>query len=246
METVIKIDSLSVLYGKSEAISNISFEVKKGEFLCVIGPNGGGKTTLLNTILGFITPDSGRISVLNGDVTKGNPLISYVPQVIAVDRGFPITVGQMVMSAFLKRGLHPFRRYSLAEKQRAESLLTEVGLANFFEKQISELSGGEFQRILIARALAADPEILLLDEPTANIDPASAEKIFKILSSLNKKGMTVVAVTHDISGALGIADRLICVKTELVYDGKPEINESISSAMLGFKDIYSQENGKYA
>ncbi len=246
METVIKIDSLSVLYGKSEAISNISFEVKKGEFVSVIGPNGGGKTTLLNAILGFITPDSGRISVLNRDATKGNSSISYVPQVIAVDRSFPITVGQAVMSAFLKKGLHPFKRYSLAEKQRAEDLLAEVGLLNFFKKHISELSGGEFQRVLIARALAANPEILLLDEPTANIDPASAEKIFKILLSLNKKGMTVVAVTHDISAALSIADRLICVKTELVYDGEPKMNQDISDAMFGVKDIYSKEAGENA
>lgn len=244
METAIKIDSLSVSYGRAEAISNISIEIKKGELVCVIGPNGGGKTTLLNAILGFVTPDSGSITVSGRRARKGCSPISFVPQTAAVDRDFPISVGQTVMSAFLKKGLHPFRVYSAAEREKAESLLVEVGLKNAFNKQISQLSGGEFQRMLIARALAAEPDILLLDEPTANIDPASAEKVFSILSQLNKNGMTVVAVTHDISAALSIANRLICVKTELIYDGKPEINQEISRTMFGFGGFHGEGSGK--
>lgn len=235
MENVISVENVSVSYRNVEAINNITFQIAKGEFVCIIGPNGGGKTTLLNTILGFLKPDSGKISL-----PYSKSQMTYVPQIATVERNFPITVSETVMTAFLKSGLHPFRFFKKAEKQKAKELLELVGLGDKADNLVAELSGGEFQRMLIARALATDPEIILLDEPTANIDPASSEKIFELLVSLNQKGITVVVVTHDLAAAVNNADKLVCVKRELVYCGKAEITDEIIGAMYisgGYKNV---------
>lgn len=226
MKTLISVEGVSVSYRSTEAINNITLDIRKGEFVCIIGPNGGGKTTLLNTVLGFLKPDC-------GSVNKAYSAISYVPQIAEVDRRFPISVTETVMTAFLKSGLHPFRFFKKAEKEKAQELLRLVGLEDKAKMLVSELSGGEFQRMLIARALAAEPEIILLDEPTANVDPASRDKIFGILKDLNQKGITVVTVTHDLAAAVKTATKLVCVKRELVYCGEPKITEAISQAMYG-------------
>jgi len=239
MKDVISVNGVSVSYSNVEAINNITLQINEGEFVCIIGPNGGGKTTLLNAVLGFLKPDKGEIKVLGGSVKKAYASITYVPQIALVDRRFPISVIETVMAAFLKSGLHPFKLFSKQEKERAEELLRLVGLENKDKMLVSELSGGEFQRMLIARALATEPKIILLDEPTANVDPATRNVIFEILDSLHKKGITVVTVTHDLSAAKKYATKLICVKRELVYCGEPEITDEIKSAMYGDAAYFS-------
>ncbi len=228
MDTEIKITNLTVSYSGEDAINNINLDIKKGEFVAVIGPNGGGKTTLINAILGFSKADTGTIEI----VPKSTAL-SYVPQISLVDRSFPITVLETVLTAFLKSGLHPFKKFKRSEIEKANDCLRLLGLNDYANRQISELSGGEFQRLLIARALAVCPEILLLDEPTANVDIVSRDKIFSTLKELNAKGLTVITVTHDLSAAAEFSSKLVLINRELIYCGKPVITDEITKALYG-------------
>ena len=228
MNTIISIKSLAVSYSGEDAINNINLEIKKGEFVAVIGPNGCGKTTLLNSVLGFLKADRGAIRI----IPKATAL-SYVPQISQIDRSFPITVLETVLTAFLKSGLHPFKKFKNFEIDKATNCLELMGLSDYANRQISELSGGEFQRLLIARALASDPEILLLDEPTANVDIASRNKIFTALKELNNKGLTVIIVTHDLLAATEYSSRLALINRELIYYGEPIITEEITKALYG-------------
>ena len=228
MDTAIEIKNLTVSYSGEDAINNINLEIKKGEFVSVIGPNGGGKTTLINTILGFLKADSGTVKI-----TSPSAVLSYVPQISLIDRSFPITVLETVLTAFLKSGLHPFKKFRETEIEKAIECLKLLGLSDYSNRQISELSGGEFQRLLIARSLAADPEILLLDEPTANVDIASRDKIYATLKGLNVKGLTVIIVTHDLWAATEFSSRLVLINRELKYCGKPVFTEEITKALYG-------------
>lgn len=242
MKNAISVNGVSVSYSNVEAINNITLDIEEGEFVCIIGPNGGGKTTLLNTILGFLKPDKGDVKVLEKSPKEAYSSISFVPQISSVDRCFPISVSETVMTAFLKKGLHPFKFFKKEEKAKAKELLVAVGLEDKEKSQVSELSGGEFQRLLIARALATEPRIILLDEPTANVDPKTSKIIFEILTELNRQGITVVAVTHDLNAATFFATKLACVKRELVYFGKPEITQNVSDAMFGM--VYNKEESR--
>ena len=237
MDNAISVKKLSVAYSNIEAINNITLEIKEGEFVCIIGPNGGGKTTLLNTILGFLKPSRGEVKIFGKPIKKAYSQISFVPQIADADRSFPITVTETVMAAFLKSGLHPFKIFKKEEKEKAEKYLEMVGLSAKAQNSISDLSGGEFQRLLIARALASESEIILLDEPTANVDTATSKHIFEILKQLHEQGKTIVTVTHDLNAAEKYATKLVCVKRELIYCGMPEINETVKNSL--FTDIFN-------
>lgn len=234
MDSAISIKNLTVSYSGADAINGVNLDIKKGEFVCVIGPNGGGKTTLLNAILGFLKPNSGIIEIAN------KCAISYVPQIAAMDRDFPISVLETVLTAFLKAGLHPFKKFSRVEKEKALNLLREVGLEKYSKRLISELSGGEFQRLLIARALAINPEILLLDEPTANVDIASRDKIFAILKKLNSGGVTVITVTHDLPAVRSFATKTVAINQKLIYNGNCPPDQDIYRIMCG--EVLSSES----
>lgn len=226
--TTLSVKNLSVSYSKVEAINDITLETCKGDFLCILGPNGGGKTTLLNTILGFLKPDNGEIYI-----NIPNNKISYVPQTASLDRNFPISVLETVLTGTLGSGLHPFHRFKEQEKLSALNILSLVGLESYAKRQVSELSGGEFQRLLIARALASNPEILLLDEPTANVDAYSRDKIFSLLCELKIKGITVIAVTHDLKAAAENATKIAFIDRKLKYFGNPVSLPELTGYMYG-------------
>lgn len=234
MEKAIHIENLTVSYEQTIALKNICLDVQKGEYLAIMGPNGGGKSTLLKSILGLIPIDSGKILIFGKSVNKLGTQISYVPQFSAVDRKFPVSALEVVMTSYIRNGLHPFFKYKKEQKQEALKQMEYVGISDLAKRQISELSGGEFQRLLIARALAVNPQILILDEPTASVDPHSRETIYNVLDNLNKKKeMTILMVTHDLSAISSKVTRLACLNETLVYHGDPELTQSVVNKMYG-------------
>ncbi len=229
----IGIHRLTVDYGKCRALDDVCLTVNRGEYLGIIGPNGGGKSTLLGVILGTVRPTAGRISLFGESAERGRARLGYVPQFAMFDRAFPMTVGEVVSTAYLGRGLHPFRHLGRREAILAEGVLEEVGLSGFSRRLVSELSGGEFQRMLLARALAKSPEVLLLDEPTSGVDPATRAHIYSLLEEKNRAGMTVLMVTHDMLAVASSVKKLACLSRTLVYHGEPELSEDVATAMYG-------------
>ncbi len=232
MQSAIHIENLTVYYNRTPALNDVCLDVADGEFLGIIGPNGGGKSTLLKTILGLIPVDSGTIKIYGEDAKSRKISIGYVPQFASLDKRFPITVLEVVLTGTLKTGLTPFHHYTQDDKKCAMETLEQVGIAELSDRQVSALSGGEFQRMLIARALAVQPKLLLLDEPTASVDAASREQIYELLSQLNQK-MTIILVTHDLLAVSSQIHRLACLNGKLVYHGEPELNQDVVNHLYG-------------
>ncbi|NLM21588.1 MAG: ABC transporter ATP-binding protein [Peptococcaceae bacterium] len=228
----IEIHNLAVYYGQTPALTNVCLEVAEGDYLGIIGPNGGGKSTLLKAILGLVPVAEGSVRIYGQSPSHSRALIGYVPQFAAMDKNFPITLFEVVLTGRLRKRLTPFFRYSSQDKDITYELLARVGLADLANRQIAELSGGEFQKMLLARALALNPKILLLDEPTANVDAVSRDQIFSLLAELNKD-MTIILVTHDLLAISSEVHRLACLNGKLVYHGEPEINEDIVNSLYG-------------
>ncbi|MCB1119337.1 MAG: ABC transporter ATP-binding protein [Chlamydiia bacterium] len=214
MNPAVVIDDLCFAYEEEEILHAINMTIAKGEAVGVIGPNGGGKTTLLKLILGLIRPTRGTIQVL----TKP---IAYVPQTLPFDREFPISLLEVVLMGRLGC-LTAWGRYRNEDKEAAERALEQVGLANLGHRPFGKLSGGQMQRGLIARALVSEPKLLLLDEPTASVDPQAQEEIIALLNTL-KKGMTLLLVTHDLKTAVEYVDRIISIHRTATTYSKEEI-----------------------
>lgn len=206
MSFAIEIAGVKFQYGEEAVLEEASLQIEAGEFVGLIGPNGGGKTTLLKLMMGFLLPAKGSIRVLGRLPEKAQTLIGYVPQVHQIDRAFPISTEELVYQG----AIDSWGRLSHAAKGRAEGLLQLLDLAPHRQKAIGELSGGLAQRALLARALAGDPQVLLLDEATANVDPHSANAIYEFLDSL-KGQKTIVMVTHDLKTAVERVDRIASV-----------------------------------
>ena len=219
---VIRLDDIWVHYDGIPVLEGINLSVEPNKFLGIIGPNGGGKTTLLKVILGLIKPTRGNISVLGQLPEKGRKSIGYISQYTLFDRDFPVSVSDAVlMGRYGKAGL--YRRYSEEDKRAAKEALKTVDMLNYQNRQVGKLSGGEQQRVFIARALATDPKILLLDEPTASIDPNMQAEFYELIESL-KQRMSVVMVSHDISAVSIHVDQIACLNHQLFYHGSKEVS----------------------
>lgn len=215
MNEVIKLSNIYVNYGKNNVLKNINLQVKELDFIGIIGPNGGGKTTLLKTLLGLITPKSGEISIMNYPVFQGRKYLGYVPQSLEFDRSFPILVEDVVkMGRLSKKGL--FRRYNSQDEKIVTDCLNQVGMIDLRWRSIAELSGGERQRVYIARALASQPHILLLDEPTANVDSKVQNNIYQLLKELNEY-MTILIISHDLGAISSSVKTIACLNQTLHY-----------------------------
>lgn len=228
----IEIENLSVSYGGFKALDRVSLKVAERDYLAVMGPNGGGKSTLLKSILGLVAVQNGRVRIFGEAPRKNRHLIGYVPQFSGVDKDFPITVLEAVLTGRQKQGLSPFFRYKEKDRQDASEKMARVGLEGFGNRRISELSGGEFQKMLIARALMTSPRILLLDEPTASVDARSSQEIYELLGELNKE-MAILLVTHNVMAISTHVKELACLNERLVYHGDPELSEEVVNSLYG-------------
>ncbi len=205
--------------GSGRILHDISITVPEGDFLAIIGPNGGGKTTLLRLILGLLKPDSGSISVLGESPAAARSRAGYVPQVTASRLGFPITVMDTVLMGMLHtRGI--FQPYNSDDRDAAQEKLELLRVTNLAGRRIGDLSGGQRQRVYIARALASDPELLLLDEPAAGVDPENQENFFNILKDINSR-TTIVMTTHDVGAVSSYISRIACLNVNIyLHDGR--------------------------
>lgn len=228
----LQVENLSVYYEQTPALTGVCLDVADGEYLGIIGPNGGGKSTFLKAILGLVPKASGTIRVYDQAFRESKGLVGYVPQSSGLNRSFPITTREVVLTGKLKPGLSVFHKFTQVDHEATDDLLERVGIYQLAGRQIAALSGGEFQKMLIARALAVNPRCLLLDEPTASVDARSREQIYGLLTELNKQ-MTIILVTHDLLAISSQVRRLACLNGHLVYHGEPELSESIVNSLYG-------------
>ena len=212
-------------YDKTPILEDISFTLKQGDFLGMIGPNGGGKTTLLKLLLGILKPDRGHIHVLGEAPHRARRRLGYVPQNTDLNNTFPVSVmdvasmGRLARSRLGKRG-------SSQDRPVVEEALRKVGMWDRKNTPIGKLSGGQRQRVLIARALVTEPEILFLDEPTAKIDPEFETNIYDFLKELNRHA-TIVTITHDVGVISRYIKSVACVNQTLIYHEEPEITHEM-------------------
>jgi len=215
MSAVIEIKNLSFAYENHTILEDINLTVEDKDFLAIVGPNGGGKSTLLKLILGIIPIQKGEIKTFGEKPQKNLSKIGYVPQNTNINIDFPIKVIEVVLMGHIgtKR---PLFGYAKEEIMCAMGSLAKVGMQDFAQKKIGELSGGQRQRVMIARALCANPQILILDEPTASIDIDGQKKIYDLLKVLNES-ITIIVVSHDISVVLAYANKVVHINKRLIY-----------------------------
>ncbi|MFW5990666.1 MAG: metal ABC transporter ATP-binding protein [Candidatus Nanoarchaeia archaeon] len=232
MASIIKVQNVSFSYYRGQdVLTNVSMNVNEQDFLGIIGPNGGGKSTLLKLILGLITPTNGLIEVFGKSPVEGREQLGYVPQYFSFDFDFPMTVLDVVLMGRLKIKKMG-KGYSKADLRAAIDSLKKVEMQKHKNRQIAELSGGERQRILIARALAVSPKALVLDEPVSSIDSAWQPKFYNLLKELNKK-IAIILVTHNVGMISSYVDKIACLNKTLHYHG--ETQEGIDHLSKSYK-----------
>jgi len=217
----IQLQDICVQYGRIQALKRLNFTINKGDYIGIIGPNGGGKTTMIKVIIGLIKPNKGTITYNGHSLKKSQIKMGYVPQISDINRNFPITVGEVVLSGRLNKKIIPFFKYSEEDHRIADDVLDTVGLLELKNRQINELSGGEFQKMIIARALTLNPDILLLDEPTAMVDVMSQRQIFSLIKKLSKN-MTIVLITHHVQAISKQVKKLIYLDKNIIAEGDPK------------------------
>ncbi|RLI02996.1 ABC transporter [Candidatus Bathyarchaeota archaeon] len=215
MDEIVSLENVSVYFNGVPILEDINLSIKQDDFLAIIGPNGGGKTTLLKVILGLIKPSKGKVKVFGKSPEEGRKLVGYLPQYVSFDPNFPISVFEVVLMGRYKGVLQGF---SEEDKNAALNALKIVGMTEFKDRQISELSGGQLQRVFMARAIVREPKLLLLDEPTASIDPEMQKTFYELLQKLKKK-MAIILVTHDIGAISVYVDKIACLNRKLFYHG---------------------------
>ncbi len=211
---IIEMSDVSFRYqADNPVVENATFSVFPGQSGCIVGPNGGGKSTLLKLMLGLLTPDEGKIRIFGTTPEAARSRIGYMPQYHQLDAAFPASALEVaLMGRITPRTLFAYRR---KDREAAMAALAELGIDNLADRSFAGLSGGQRQRVLIARALAGEPELLLLDEPTANIDPGAEEQFYATLDRLRRR-MTVITVSHDLGFVNRETDLVICVNRRVL------------------------------
>lgn len=227
----IQIENLDFAYGRFSVLEQASLSIGDKEFVCIVGPNGGGKTTLLKLLLGLLEPQAGTISVFGKAPDLGRKWIGYLPQHADLDSSFPVTALDVVLMGRLGK-TRGFGFYTKADRIAARDMLARVGLEPLKKRPMASLSGGQRQRVLIARALVSGPKLLLLDEPTSSLDDYVERELYELLQELNKD-LTVVVVTHDIAFVSSYVEKVVCVNRQVHVHPTSEINENIIHDMYG-------------
>ncbi len=221
--------NLSVGYDSKVILKNLSFEVNKGDYLCIVGENGSGKTTLIKSILGLIPTISGKLET--GEGLKSNE-IGYLPQQTVVQRDFPASVKEIVLSGCQGRmGLRPF--YSKSDRLLAEKNMKKMDITDLSKRCYRELSGGQQQRVLLARALCATQKLLLLDEPVSGLDPRVTAEMYQTIKSLNDEGISIIMISHDVDAAVKYASHILHIGNTVFYGTTDEyVNSHIGHIFL--------------
>jgi zinc transport system ATP-binding protein len=221
--------SYSSSYSSVPVLENVNLSIEQGQFLSIIGPNGGGKTTLLKLILGLLKPDIGEIKVFGKTPEHVRHRVGYIPQFQFYDPQFPVTVVDVVLMGRLG---NRWGFFSTRDREKALSSLNTVGLEHIAERSFTQLSGGQRQRVLIARALASEPEMLILDEPAASVDASSRVRLTNILQQLNED-MTILLTTHDVGFVTNVVNGVVCVNRRVVFHPTDKIDGTIIKETYG-------------
>ena len=239
MDPLIELRKVTFGYGANPVLEEIDLHLHAGQFAALVGPSGAGKTTLLKLILQLLPPIKGEIQ------RRGVPLrLAYVPQLETVDWNFPVTAEEVVlMGTTQPSGGWPWPRK--ADRQRARTLLDQLNIGDLAGRHIRDLSGGQQQRVFLARALIAEPELLILDEPTNGVDLNSGENIFHQLAHLNQRGMTILLTTHDLNMAAAHVPWVVCLNRHIVAQGQPEqvFKETVLSQTYRGEMLVIRQNG---
>ncbi len=229
-QAAIRIRDLSFAYEQIQVLCNVHLDIWPADSICIVGPNGGGKTTLIKLILGLLSPDQGTIRIFDLKPEEARLRIGYVPQYANYDPHFPISVRDVVLMGRLGGSLRG--KYSSTDRELALAALEKTGLADLAGRSFASISGGQRQRTLIARALASGGEILILDEPTANIDHESEVRFFDLLQELNQH-MTILMVTHEVGFAARFFKRIACVNRQVIIHPTSELTGRLIQDMYG-------------
>jgi ABC-type Mn2+/Zn2+ transport system ATPase subunit len=214
-DVLVDVHDVTCAYGPTPVLARAGLRIGPGAFVGVVGPSGSGKTTLLRAVLGTVRPVTGTVR------RRPGLRVGYVPQVETVDWSFPVTVSDVVLMARTRGRVLPWS--SRVERDEADAVLERLGIGGLGRRHIRELSGGQQQRVFIARALFGRPDLLLLDEPTSGVDLRTRHEVLHLLGDLNAEGLAVVLTTHDLNGIASHLPRIVCLNTEVIADGPPEV-----------------------
>ena len=222
IKTLVSVSSLSFSYGENKVLENISFDIPEDDFIAIIGPNGSGKTTLIKVMLGLISPTQGKVALF---ISKDR--IGYVPQSYTIDKNFPGTVQEILST---KNG-------SIIN----DSIIKDTGIGSLSNKKFVSLSGGQQQRVLIALALQKNPKLLILDEPTAGVDIQAQQSFYELLRQLNRKGITIILVTHEVGVVSSLVKKVLCINHKICCLGEPKEMPKLLKQMYGEHFIHHHD-----